>query len=303
MLTADWVAPNATVIGDVTLDSGSSLWHTVILRGDTAKIRVGKNTIIQDRTLIKSSNRGGEINIGNNVFIGTNCQIDECHLDDFSYVGMGATIHKGVTVEPYAVVAAGAVVPEGTTIPSGQVFAGNPGKYLRDVTQEEKHQISEYMIEMQQLSQIYSEECEKDFRQQIDTEDERVISDTMDPIDKASKILADMGLPTEMEDYEYIEHRALSQYSPDVGGDKNLFDEKFQEDEDERTWNPYEQDLSKFPEILKMYGENYERYEQVKARFENEKPGEQHASHPIDPIFPTSQDAWEKKYDDYRVKK
>jgi gamma-carbonic anhydrase len=68
---------------------------------------------------------------------------------------MGATIHKDAIVEPYAVVAAGAVVPEGTVVMSGQVWAGNPAKYLRDVTQEEKHQISEYSIEMQQLSQIY----------------------------------------------------------------------------------------------------------------------------------------------------
>lgn len=68
---------------------------------------------------------------------------------------MGATIQKGVTVEPYAIVAAGAVIPEGTTVPSGQVWAGNPATYLRDATQEEKHQISEYLLELNQLSQIY----------------------------------------------------------------------------------------------------------------------------------------------------
>lgn len=155
LLTADWVAPNATVIGDVELGVGSSIWHTVNVRGDTAKVRIGKNSIVQDRSLLKSSSRNGEINIGDNVFIGPNCQIDECTLHNFAYVGMGATIHKGVVVEPYAVVAAGAVVPEGTTVPSGQVWAGNPAKYLRDVTQEEKHQISEYLIEMQMLSHIY----------------------------------------------------------------------------------------------------------------------------------------------------
>lgn len=138
------------------MDTGSSVWHTTILRGDTAKIRVGKNTIIQDRVTIKSSAREDrEVTIGNNVFIGANSHIDSCTIEDFAYIGIGATVHKDAVIEPYAIVAAGAVVPEGTTVPSGQVWAGNPARYLRDVSQEEKHQISEYLIEMQQLSHIY----------------------------------------------------------------------------------------------------------------------------------------------------
>lgn len=156
LLTADWVAPNATVIGDVEMDTGSSLWHGTILRGDTAKIRIGKNSIIQDRVQIKCSDKSNsEVNIGDNVYVGPNSQLNSCTLENFSFVGLGATLHKGVVVEPYAIVASGAVVPEGTVVPSGQVWAGNPAQYLRDVTQEEKHQISEYLIEMQQLSQIY----------------------------------------------------------------------------------------------------------------------------------------------------
>lgn len=156
LLTADWVAPNATVIGDVELEAGSSIWHSALLRGDTARIRVGKNSLIQDRVVLKSSQAGdSEISIGDNVFVGPNAQLDACTLDDFSFVGMGATIGRGVVVEPYAVVAAGSVVPEGTVVPSGQVWAGHPAQYLRDVTQEEKHQISENLIELQQLSQIY----------------------------------------------------------------------------------------------------------------------------------------------------
>lgn len=121
LLSSDWVAPNATIIGDVELDEGSSVWHGVTIRGDTAKISIGKNTIIQDRTQLKSSEReaGDEINIGDNVFVGTNAQIDVCDLKSFSYIGIGSTIHRGVTVEPYGMVAAGAVIPEGTTVPSG----------------------------------------------------------------------------------------------------------------------------------------------------------------------------------------
>lgn len=75
-MTADWVAPNATIIGDVELENGSSVWHTAIVRGDTAKIRVGKNSLIQDRAILKSTIKNGEINIGDNVYVGPNTMID-----------------------------------------------------------------------------------------------------------------------------------------------------------------------------------------------------------------------------------
>lgn len=75
-MTADWVAPNATIIGDVELESGSSIWHTAIVRGDTARIRIGKNSLVQDRAVLKSSAKNGDINIGNNVYVGPNAMID-----------------------------------------------------------------------------------------------------------------------------------------------------------------------------------------------------------------------------------
>lgn len=84
---------------------------------------------------------------------------------------MGSSVGKGATIESFAVVASGAYIPDGATVPSGQVWAGSPARYLRDLTQEEKHLISEHHLEMQQLSQIYSEETEKSFREIIDSKD------------------------------------------------------------------------------------------------------------------------------------
>ena len=285
LLTADWVAPNATVIGDVELDAGSSIWHTAALRGDTGKITVGKNSLIQDRVSIKSSDHG-EINIGDNVLVAPNAQLDSCDLHDFSYVGMGATLHKGVTVESYAVVAAGAVVPEGTTVPSNQVWAGTPAQYLRDVTQEEKHQISEYAIEMQQLSQIYCEETEKDFREIIDDRDDSIIFNSLTIQEQEAIRLRDVGLPYDYDDFEYISDPRRPAIELEPG-------------EFSKNYNPYEQDLSRFPEIFKMYGENYEKYDKVRERFANEKPGKQVEDPPIIPKKPKDQSPWEKKYDDY----
>ncbi len=288
LLTADWIAPNATIIGDVEVDSGSSIWNTALLRGDTAKIRIGKNSLVQDRAILKSSERtNSEINIGDNVFVGPNVQLDSCTLDDFAYVGMGATLGKGVIVEPYAVVAAGSVVPEGTLVPSGQVWAGHPAAYLRDVTQEEKHQISENLIELQQLSQIYCEETEKDFRDIMDKIEDDSITANADEGAFHNLYAKEIGLPVDKEDAQYVS---------DPRDREMIINE---ENTDERTWSPYEQDLSRFPEIFKMYGENFERYEQAKKRFDTEKKGEQFDEHPIHPKKPKDQSPWEKKYDDY----
>lgn len=142
------------MIGDVILGPGSSLWHGVIARGDTTPIEIGKNTIVQDLARLGSNTRsaGEKIVIGDNVYIGPNAKLESCNIESFAYIGMGASIGKGVTIESFAVIASGAVIPDGATVPSGQVWAGTPAKYLRDLTQEEKHLISEHHLEMQQLS-------------------------------------------------------------------------------------------------------------------------------------------------------
>jgi carbonic anhydrase/acetyltransferase-like protein (isoleucine patch superfamily) len=117
-LDADWVAPNAVLIGDIEMGEGSSVWHGVTLRGDQSSIKIGKNSLIQDNSRIASKD-GVDVVIGDNVYVGANAKIDGCELESFSYVGMGATVGKGSVVESFAVVAAGAQVPENTTVPSG----------------------------------------------------------------------------------------------------------------------------------------------------------------------------------------
>lgn len=159
------------MIGDVRLGEGASLWHSVIVRGDTASVSIGKNTAIQDKVHIGSTSQqaGDRVVIGENVYVGPNVSLDACTLEDNAFVGMGATISRGSKIESFSVVSAGAVLPEGTTVPSGQIFAGSPAKYLRDLTQEEKHLMTEHKMEMQQLSQVYSEETEKSFREVLNS--------------------------------------------------------------------------------------------------------------------------------------
>lgn len=120
-LDADWVAPNAVLVGDVTLGEGSSAWHGATLRGDTAKISVGKNSLIQDNARVASNGaaEAANIAIGDNVYVGANAKLDECELQSFAYVGMGATVGKGAVVESYGVLAAGADLPAGEKVPAG----------------------------------------------------------------------------------------------------------------------------------------------------------------------------------------
>lgn len=88
--------------------------------------------------------------------------LDSCKLESFAHVGMGATLCAGSKVEGFGVVAAGCVVPEGSVVQSGQVWAGNPGKYLRDLTIEEKAALREYHSEITELAQVYYEGKNRD---------------------------------------------------------------------------------------------------------------------------------------------
>ena len=123
--------------------------------------------MIQDNSRVGSNSKGegDAVNIGDNVYVGANVRLDTCELESFAYVGMGASVGKGSKVESFAVVAAGANVPEGTTVPTGQVYAGSPARYLRDLTQHEKHLIGEHHFEMQQLALVYNEMTEMTMRE------------------------------------------------------------------------------------------------------------------------------------------
>jgi hypothetical protein len=103
-------------------------------------------------------------------------------------------------------------------------------------------------------------------------------------------------MPTEVEDFEYLEHRTWGDY--DKGVDKQMI-RSMEAEYHQRGWNPYEQDLTHYPELYKMYGENFERYEKAKRRFETEPMGEETAPGPLTKRMPRNLDPWTKKYDDF----
>lgn len=140
-----FIAPGATIIGDVEIGDYSSVWPGVVIRGDVNFIRIGQRTNIQDGTVIHVTRHSiagegdnGATIIGDNITIGHNAMLHGCVLEDACFVGMSSTIIDGAVVETGGMVAAGAVVTPNKIVASGELWAGNPAKKMRDMRDPEK---------------------------------------------------------------------------------------------------------------------------------------------------------------------
>ncbi|KAG8383350.1 hypothetical protein BUALT_Bualt04G0003300 [Buddleja alternifolia] len=162
-----FVAPSASIIGDVHVGRSSSIWYGCVLRGDVNSISIGIGTNIQDNSLVHvaKSNLSGKVLptlIGDNVTVGHSAVLHGCTVEDETFVGMGATLLDGVVLEKHAMVAAGALVRQNTRIPSGEVWGGNPAKFLRKLTDDEIAFISQSAINYSNLAQAHAAENAKD---------------------------------------------------------------------------------------------------------------------------------------------
>jgi len=146
-----FIAHNAIISGDVKIGINSGVWYNCVIRGDVTKIVIGDNTNIQDGSIIhgtrpnhaqnKTKENGAPVIVGNNVTIGHNAIIHACIIEDNAFVGMGSIVMDLAKIEQYGMLAAGAVLTPNKIIKSGQIWAGNPAKYFRDMTQQEKDYI------------------------------------------------------------------------------------------------------------------------------------------------------------------
>ena len=134
-----FIAPNASIIGDVHIGSESGIWFGVVIRGDVAKIRIGKRTNIQDGTVIHVTRGGYNTTIGDGVTVGHGAVLHACCLENSCFVGMSATIMDNVVVQTGAMVAAGALVTPNKIIKKGEIWAGNPAKFFRHLTEKESN--------------------------------------------------------------------------------------------------------------------------------------------------------------------
>lgn len=131
-----WVAPGATVVGDVTLGPRASVWYTAVIRADTERIVLGEATNLQDGAVIHADPRFPAI-LGDRVTVGHRAVIHGSVIEDECLIGMGAVLLNGTRVGTGSLIAAGAVLLEGTEVPPGSLVAGVPGKVRRPLTEQE----------------------------------------------------------------------------------------------------------------------------------------------------------------------
>jgi carbonic anhydrase/acetyltransferase-like protein (isoleucine patch superfamily) len=132
-----FIAPGVVLVGDVTVESGASVWYGCVLRGDDNTIHIGPRANIQDGTVIHVTLHDFPTLIGADVIIGHGARLHGCTLEDNCLVGIGTVVLDGVVVERQAMVAAGAVVTPKKRVPTGQLWAGNPARYMRDLRPED----------------------------------------------------------------------------------------------------------------------------------------------------------------------
>ncbi len=131
-----YVAPNATIIGDVVMGEACSVWFNAVIRGDVNRITMGSRVNIQDGACIHCTYEKTTVHLGNNVSVGHHAIVHGCTVEDNVLIGMGAIVMDHVHIGSNSIVAAGAVVLEHTVIPAGSIFAGVPAKKVKDTPPE-----------------------------------------------------------------------------------------------------------------------------------------------------------------------
>jgi carbonic anhydrase/acetyltransferase-like protein (isoleucine patch superfamily) len=150
-----YIAPTASVIGDVTIGEGSSVWHGASVRGDCWTITIGRYSNVQDGCVCHCTTGGPELVVGDNVTIGHGAIIHSCTVEDGALIGMGAVILDGARIGKGSIIAANAVVLEGTVIPPGSLVAGVPGKIRKQVDPEVIERLTAQSMEYYELTLSY----------------------------------------------------------------------------------------------------------------------------------------------------
>ena len=151
----NWVAPNANVIGDVTLEKNTSIWFNATLRGDIENIYVGEGSNIQDGSVLHTD-PGYPLKIGKNVTVGHLVMLHGCTIGDNSLIGIGAVILNNAKIGNNCVIGAKALITENKEIPDNSLVVGSPGRVIRKLTEDEIKAVKENAIRYQENWKKYS---------------------------------------------------------------------------------------------------------------------------------------------------
>jgi len=131
-----FLAPNATVVGDVIMGRDCSVWFNAVVRGDVNFIRIGDTVNIQDGACIHCTFQRFGTTIGNRVSIGHHAIVHGCTIHDNVLIGMGAIVMDGAEIQSNTIIAAGSVVLEGTVCDGGSIYAGVPVRKVKEISPE-----------------------------------------------------------------------------------------------------------------------------------------------------------------------
>ena len=151
----NWVAPNATIIGDVTLEKNTSIWFNAVLRGDVENIFIGEGSNVQDGSVLHTD-PGCPLKIGKDVTIGHMVMLHGCTIGDNSLIGIGAVILNNAKIGNNCIIGAKSLITENKEIPDNSLVVGSPGRVIRKLTEEEIKAIKENAIRYQENWQKYS---------------------------------------------------------------------------------------------------------------------------------------------------
>ncbi|MBU1325155.1 MAG: gamma carbonic anhydrase family protein [Alphaproteobacteria bacterium] len=127
-----WIAPNATLIGDVILKPGASVWFGAVLRGDNEPITVGEDTNIQENSVLHTD-MGEPLTLGRGVTVGHMAMLHGCTVGDYSLIGIGAVVLGRARIGNHCLVGAGALITEGKEFPDGSLIVGSPARVVRQL--------------------------------------------------------------------------------------------------------------------------------------------------------------------------
>ena len=155
-----FLAPGAVVRGDVTIEENANVWYNAVIRGDTASVIIGKNSNVQDNSVIHVDHNFPTV-IEENVTVGHGAILHGCKVEKESLIGMGAIILNGAVIGAGSIVGAGALVTAGTVLPENSLAVGSPAKVIREVTPAQREATIENALQYVKEAEEYKRLEEK----------------------------------------------------------------------------------------------------------------------------------------------